>query len=74
MIFSVLPPRSNLGFFAYRPDDAAIRALQSSQVALHEYRLAYQNLKESMDSDSRKWAVEQRRLVGTGTGSPAAQA
>ena len=45
-------------FNVFRKDDAVVRALQGSQVALHEYRMAYDNLLQVATADRDDWSKQ----------------
>lgn len=54
---------SSPAFHAYRRDDAVIRTLQGSQVAVHEYRTAYDNLLAASKLERDDLARDKLRLV-----------
>ncbi len=61
-------------FKVFRPDDSVVRALAGSQVALHEHRLAYNNLLAVANADRNEWGQQKAELVrvqGRGRGREA---
>ncbi|KAG2444671.1 hypothetical protein HXX76_001415 [Chlamydomonas incerta] len=54
-----MPGGRNVNAFnVFRKDDAVVRALQGSQVALHEYRMAYDNLLQVATADRDDWSKQ----------------
>lgn len=56
-------PANPVSFIGYKPDQALTAALAGSQVALHEHRLAYENLLAAFTKDRGGWEQQKGSLV-----------
>jgi hypothetical protein len=50
-------------FHIFRRDDAVVRTLQGSQVAVHEYRMAYDNILEASRREREEHERDKLRMV-----------